>query len=465
MTAVDGANEHLPPEDQARTYEPPDPERPASAEDTLPVGAAEPLDEARQKHDPYLALRIPEYRLYSIGWLVAVIGYHLQGTTVGWEIFQWTGSALHLGISGGVQVLPLLLIGLHAGHAVDRFDRKKIACVGAVLTACCSVALLGLSYCVRAEWLPASQAVWPMYGIIFVGGTVATFTRPARAALLPMLVPQRVFPNAVTWNASIFEVASMGGPALAGLLIAYLSPRGAYGLAALCSLAFAGLLLMIRVRRPKESNAAPSGGLLAGLRFVFRDRMMLAALTLDMVAVLLGGAVYLLPQFAKEVLGAGPVGFGWLRAAPAIGAFSMALVLAHRPPMRSAGRNLLLAVAAFGGAIILFGLSRVYWLSFVALLLTGAFDNVSVVIRHTLVQLLTPDSMRGRVSAVNTIFIGSSNELGGLRAGLWSWLMGPMLAVVLGGVGTLAATAWVAIQWPQLTRLGKLEDLKAKDEG
>lgn len=446
------------PDDAQRTYEPPEADRPASAEDTLP-GDRTPLP-----HDPYVSLRHRGFALYAVGWLLAVIGFHLQSATIGWEVFKWTDSALHLGLVGGVQVLPLLLLGWHAGVAVDRYNRKAIAAIGAALTGVCSLALAWLSWSVRDGTIAVTSAVPILYGIIFVGGIVATFTRPARAAFMPQIVPKSAFPNAVTWNASIFEIASMGGPALAGFIIALFSARFAYLIAAGSAFAFALLLIPIRNDPsyvPRRSQQ--TGGLLEGLRFVIRTPVMLGAITLDLLAVLLGGAVYLLPQFADKVLHVGPVGFGWLRAAPAMGAFLMALLLAHCPPMQRSGRNLLIAVAGFGVATIIFGLSRTYWLSFVALFLTGVFDNVSVVIRHTLVQLLTPDSMRGRVSAVNTIFIGSSNELGGLESGLTSWLMGPMMAVVAGGAGTLAVVAWVAVQWPQIRKLGSLHELKAEE--
>ena len=441
-------------------YEPPDPDRASSAEPTT-------IDyqKAEQRHDPYAAFRIRDYRLYSAGWFLAVIGFHLQGATVQWEVFKWTGSALHLGLVGGVMALPLLMMGLHAGHIADRYDRQKLAAWGSVMTAIVSLALCGLSYTVSQSRIGMNVGLPLFYVLLFIGGSVATFTRPARAALMPQLVPADIFPNAVTWNSSIFEVASMIGPAIAGFAIAAYSPRMAYLLAAATAVAFAVLLFMMR-RRPVERHAhdPAKDELLAGLRFVFRSKILLAAITLDLFAVLLGGAVYLIPQFSEEILRVGPRGFGFLRAAPAVGALSMALFLAHRAPMKHAGRALLLTVIAFGAATLLFAISRNFYLSLLALFLTGVFDNISVVIRHTLVQLLTPDSMRGRVSAVNTIFIGSSNEIGGLRAGVASWLMGPTLSVLTGGIGTILVTLAVAARYPQLRRLGALNEVRPETQ-
>lgn len=437
-------------------YEQPDPQRAASAEPTVLDYQAE-----APRHDAYAAFRIRDYRLYSAGWFLAVVGFHLQGATVQWEVFKWTGSALHLGLVGGVMALPLLIMGLHAGHVADRYDRRKLAAWGSLMTAMVSLALCGLSYSVARGRIGMSTGLPLFYGLLFVGGSVATFTRPARAALMPTLVPAPIFPNAVTWNSSIFEVASMVGPALAGLVIAAYSPRLGYLLAAFTAIAFAVLLFQMRSRSVERHAHDPAGSeLLAGLRFVLRSRILLAAITLDLFAVLLGGAIYLIPQFAEEILRVGPSGFGLLRAAPAVGALSMAIFLAHRPPIRRAGRGLLLAVTGFGLATMLFAVSRNFYLSLLALLLTGAFDNVSVVIRHTLVQLLTPDSMRGRVSAVNTIFIGSSNEVGGLESGVTSWLMGPTLSVLTGGLGTLLVTWIIAARFPQLRRLGKLSEVR-----
>jgi len=285
---------------------------------------------------------------------------------------------------------------------------------------------------------------------------------PARASITPLLVPPTAMANAITWNTSAFEVATVAGPALGGILIATGGTASVYALSTVLELMF--LLALGRVRylqAPAPSPARRSWrDMLAGAEFIWRRKVILGASSLDLFAVLLGGATALLPVFADRILHVGPVGFGWLRAAPSLGAIAMALWIAHRPPLARPGRALLWSVAAFGAATIAFGVSTSFWLSLVALMLTGAFDNISVVVRQSLVQLLTPDELRGRVTAVNQIFIGSSNEIGALRAGLTSAALGPVAAVVWGGLGTLAVTALVARTVPALRRLPPLHTLQ-----
>lgn len=416
-----------------------------------------PGDNNPAPHDPYAAFRLRDFRLYSLGWLFATVAYQMQSAAIGWEVYRWTGSALQLGITGGLQALPLILLALPAGHLADVLDRKRIAAVCALLTAICAGLMMWLTWSVDRQSVGTERGLGLMYGLVLAGAVVSTFTRPARAALLPQIVPPRVFSNAVTWNTSIFEVSSMAGPAVAGWVIAAWNATAVFGASAALNIAFmACLLLMRRPAAPgRQAGASGRGDLLAGIRYVWRTKLILATITLDLFAVLLGGATYLLPVFAR-MLDVGAVGFGWLRAAPAMGALTMALVLAHRPPLRRAGPTLLLAVAGFGAATVVFGLSRWFWLSMLALFLTGALDNISVVVRHTLVQLLTPDSMRGRVSAVNAVFIGASNEIGGLRAGLTAELWGAVASVVLGGCGTIAVVVAAAMIWPQLPRLRSL---------
>jgi MFS family permease len=296
-----------------------------------------------------------------------------------------------------------------------------------------------------------------LYLCLLLGGACRAFSAPARSALLPQLVPPDALANAVTWNSSGWQVANVAGPALGGLTVALFHYPAAYLLAALCCLASAVLLLPVRPRvipRPAETRSLAS--LLAGIRFVWSSELLLAAITLDLFAVLLGGATALLPLYARDILHVGPIELGLLRAAPAVGAFGMAIVLAHRPPLRRAGPALLFAVAGFGLATIVFGFSTHFGLSFIMLVLTGAMDNVSVVVRGTLMQMLTPDEMLGRVAAVNTIFISSSNELGAFESGITAWPLGPVVSVVGGGIGTLAVVLLVMLRWPSLARLGPL---------
>jgi MFS family permease len=452
-------------------YESPDPERPATEAPALPnvpyePASAEPAETTPlTEHDPYLALRYRDYRFYSIGWLCASIGFQMQIAAIGWEIYQWTGSAMKMGLAGGIQALPLILLALPAGHIADRYNRRTIAALGQVTAAISAIALAVLSFKFAHGEVSAKSATPIMFVIIFAGGVFSTFSRPARSAILPHIVPQSAFTNAVTWSAFIFEFSSVAGPAIAGGIIAISSPAHVYIIATALYIAFLVFLLLMHYQpriheRPKHERHE----LLAGLKFVWREKVILASLTLDLFAVLLGGAVYLMPIFAQEILHVGPVGFGWLRAAPAIGAFSMAMLLAHRRPLQRPGRALLWAVSAFGIATILFGLSHWFWLSMAALVLTGAFDNISVVIRHTLIQILTPDSKRGRVGAVNSVFIGASNELGGFESGVTAAWWGPITSVVVGGIGTLLVVVSVALAWPQLRSLGPLQSLKASDD-
>jgi hypothetical protein len=294
-----------------------------------------------------------------------------------------------------------------------------------------------------------------------------SFGAPARAALLPQIVPPKVFTNAVSWNGSLFHLALVIGPVIGGMVIthsfylAYAIDAGTLLLAVICT-------SMIRHRAGRSAKEPASlENLLAGARFVWKTKVMLATMTLDLFAVLLGGATALLPVYAKDILmlpNGGKDGLGWLRAAPAIGSCIIAVCFVHMPPMKKAGRSLLWMVAGFGAATIVFGLSKSFALSMLMLMLIGAFDQVSVVVRHTLVQMLSPDKMRGRVAAVNNMFIGASNQLGELESGLAAWAFGPVIAVVSGGIGTIMVVGAVGVIWPQVVRIGALEDVKPEDE-
>ena len=444
-------------------YEAPDTERSSSAMPTEQQLERELPPRAGRAHDPYAALRIGHYRLFAAAFCASVIGGQTQNVAVGWQIYQKTNSAMSLGWLGLVMATPILLLALPAGHVADTFSRRRIMLVTHSVSAACALALALVAHLN----LGGAQTVSAIYALMFVGNAGATFGRPARSAFMPQLVPPHVFPNAVTWNSSIFEVASVAGPAIGGLLC-WRSVTLAFVFAACC---WCGTLVGIyflpnraapgRATRDARRGPMPSlGDLVAGVRFVVRSKLMLGAMTLDMFAVLLGGCTFLLPIFAKDILHVGALGFGFLRAAPSVGAIAMALTIAHTPPFRNAGRALLLAVAGFGAVTIAFGLSRNFALSFAMLVLLGAFDNVSVVIRHTLIQLLTPDAMRGRVSAVNQVFIGSSNEIGGLESGLTAAWLGPVTSVVMGGIGTILVVIGVASIWPQVRKLKSLADVK-----
>ena len=432
-------------------------------------------------HDAYAAFRHRGYRLYSAGNFIAVLGRQMLGVAIGYEVFQRTHSATALGLIGLAGALPVIFLALPAGQVADRFSRRAIIISMQALSALTSICLAVLA--LKIEAVPASALLdaasgWLrdlavffgekpdvtfgreiplMFALLLVNGVARTFGWAARAPFVANLVPREALANAVTWSSSLFEIGCVTGPAVGGLLIAVFGFPAVYALDALCSLVFIGFLLPVRVTQERHApQGHPWQELISGLRFVARTNAILATITLDLFAVLLGGATALLPMFADEILHVGAVGLGWLRAAQSIGAVTMALALAHLPPLRRAGLTLLVAVAGFGVAMIVFGLSRSFWLSFAALALAGAFDNISVVVRHTLVQLLTPDAMRGRVAAVNNIFIGSSNELGAFESGVTAAIFGPVLSVVSGGVGTILVVLLTALVWPEIRRIGKL---------
>lgn len=409
-----------------------------------------PTSIAPSRSDPYAALRFRDYRLFALGNWASIMGQQMLSVAIGWELYERTHSALALGLVGLVQVLPVIFLALLAGQVADQFDRRMIVLITQGVLALCSIGLAVISY--------EQGLVLLIYLCLFVIGTARAFNNPARAALLPQLVPKEIFSNAVTWNSSGFQLAAMLGPALAGLLIAVQkSATWVYIFCALSALIFFGCIFLIKGRQAKRSTEPVTlKSLAAGFSFVWQTKIILAALTLDLFAVLLGGATTLLPIYAKDILHVGPDGLGWLRAAPAIGAFIMALTITYLPTMSQAGKTLLWAVGGFGAATIGFGLSQSFWLSLLMLVLIGALDSISVVVRQTLVQLRTPDEMRGRVSAVNGMFISTSNELGGFESGLAASLFGPVLAVVGGGIGTIAVVIAVAIIWPEIRKLKSL---------
>lgn len=400
----------------------------------------------------YAVFRLPNYRRYFIGNVLGIIAHQMLTLAVGWEVYERTGSKLKLGYIGLAQYLPILLFTLPAGQIADRFNRKKIMFGTLTMTAIAAIAML---------WVSATNgSINVIYACLFLNGLARAFQAPARAAFVTQIVPREIFPNAVAWGSNSFEIATITGPALGGAMIAFFGkPTWVYLVTAVCSLTYLILLTGVTVGTPQEHREPIRlEGLLVGLRFVWRSKVMVASLTLDLFAVLLGGAVTLLPIYAKDILQVGPTGLGWMRAAPSVGAIVMAFIIAHRPPMQKAGWTLLLSVVGFGLATIMFGLSRTFWLSLTMLVLIGAFDSISVIIRHTLVQMLTPDEMRGRVSAINSLFIGTSNELGGYESGVVAEYFGTVASVVSGGIGTLVVVLIVGTIWPQLRKYGALVD-------
>ena len=406
-----------------------------------------PASAEAQIRDPYAALRYSDYRYFLAGRLAASMGSQMIDVAIGWELYERTNRALALGFVGLVQVVPIILLALPAGHAADRFDRKRIAMLSLLLLIVGSLALAAISFTVAPIPL--------IYFTLFVIGVALAFHRPAVAALLPQLVPAEKFANAVTWNSVGWQLASVVGPALGGLIIAWRHHAGiVYVIDAALMMVFVICLTQVRGQQVARARQAVNmQTLLGGVRFVWHTKVILAAITLDLFAVLFGGATTLLPVFARDILHVGPEGFGWLRAAPSIGAVLVAILLLGRAPMRKAGRSLLIAVAGFGLATIVFGLSRSFPLSIAMLILAGGFDMISVVVRQTLVQLRTPDEMRGRVSAVNSVFIDTSNEFGGFESGASAALLGPVVSVVGGGIVTVLVVTAVAVAWPELRNM------------
>jgi MFS family permease len=402
------------------------------------------------RRDPYAAFRLRDYRYFSVVVFLSAILQQTQGVALGWDIYDRTGSALALGFVGLAQFLPAALFFLPAGAIADRFDRRKVMVVTLALWGAASIGLA------LAE-IAHAATVW-LYLWAALSTTANVINRPARDALLPQLVPAGVFTNAVVWNTSLYQVASISGPALAGLLIAASSEATVvYGLNAAFTLL--ALLFARAIRDPHAASGTLARrspqDLFAGLAYVRRTHLVLGVMTLDLLAVVLSSGTALLPLFARDILHVGPAGLGWLSAAPAIGALGMALIQGVRP-MRHAGRSFFVAVALFGAGTAVFGLSTSFSLSIAALVAVGAFDNVSVVVRQTVVQLYTPDELRGRVSAVNRVFITSSNELGTFLAGILATATTPVIAVAAGGVATVAVVAAGVKVFPELRRLKTL---------
>lgn len=400
------------------------------------------------------------HRDYSLFWaarFAASLGIQAQAVTLGWQVYDVARAertvpeaALWVGLIGLAQFLPLFLLALPAGEIVDRRSRRNVMAASLGVETACAAALAGLT-------LMAEPSLPAIFAVAAVFGAARAFIAPSGSALGPMLVPREVLPRAIAANSVAFQFGSIAGPALGGLLVArstglsYAAAGGLYALAAL-------LLLLIRTRTtPRRQPGSRANLIREGLQYVWRTRIVFGAISLDLAAVLLGGATALLPVFARDVLHAGPDVYGALRAAPAVGAAIVALTLARRPITRFAGPWMFAAVAVFGLMTIVFALSRQVWLSFAALAVLGAADMVSVFIRQTLIQLVTPDAMRGRVAAVSMLFIGASNELGEFESGLVARVLGPVGAALFGGVGALAVTAAWARWFPDLRRADRLE--------
>ena len=402
------------------------------------------------------AFRYSGFRLYQIARFCIVFCSEMQSVAVGWQVYEITRKPLDLGLTGLVQFLPGIFLFLVAGHVTDRFDRRKLLSLCYVGFAISSALLLFVA--LNQDALHRAGSVRPIFAILFLVGVIRTFSMPSSRALLPQLVPEESFQNAVAWNSSMFQFATILGPAMGGLLYAFFrGPAAVYATA--LSTATIAFLITLRIKtqsKPRPHEPFNLKTVFAGIRYIWEHKIVFGSISLDLFAVLLGGAVALLPVYAKEILVTGPWGLGLLRSAPGIGAATMALLLAYKPIRRRAGATMLWCVGGFGVFTMVFGFSRSLPLSLISLLFVGAADMVSVVVRGVLIQIETPDEMRGRVNAVDMIFIGASNELGEFESGLTAQFLGAVPAVVLGGAGTILVTILWAWLFPQLRRVDSL---------
>ena len=412
--------------------------------------------------DAYAALRYREFNLFLLLRFVMVFAWSMQFIIIEWEVYSLTKSALSLGMIGLMEVIPAIGMALFAGHIVDQKEKKGMLLKCILGFAIISLGLFLLTWPkIVSEWSTES-ILYSIYFLVFLGGLVRAFLGPSVFSLMSLIVPKNVYPNAATWSSSVWQIGSVVGPAVAGFSITWIGVHWSMCTIFACSV----LALMLLTQISKKPILNPKIGepvmqsLKEGVKFVFQNKVILGALSLDMIAVLFGGAVALLPIFAQDILKVGSEGFGILRAAPAIGAFLTMFVSAYVPLNKNAGIKLLVAIFAFGLCIIVFGLSTYFWLSVFALFMSGVVDGISVVIRQTILQLKTPDHMRGRVAAVNSIFVGSSNELGAFESGLTAKLMGTVTAVVFGGSMTLLTVLITGISSPTFRKLDLEKDLE-----
>ncbi|HET9004875.1 MAG TPA: MFS transporter [Gemmatimonadaceae bacterium] len=407
-----------------------------------------------ERHDPYVSLRNPNFRWYVGSSVAFTLGAMIQAVVVAWQVYALTKDPLSLGLVGLAEALPFIGAALYAGHIADRHNRKMLAMLSMAVQTLCAVALLLLTL---APGVLHAHRIWPIYAVMLVSGLARSFQTPARTALGAEIVPRETYANAVAWRSSLWQFAAVIGPALGGMLYGFSGPVAAYATeVALCSIAFLLYGQIGYTRKPATAREGTIGyNLTVGIRFLLGQPQLLGAQVLDLFSVLFGGAPALLPIFAADMLHVGPQGLGILRAAPAAGAVVMSVALTHRR-LRHAGRNLFIAVAIFGLCWVFFAISRSFWLSLGLLALSGMADNVSVVIRSTLLTIRTPEHLLGRVSAVNQIFIGSSNEIGEFESGVAARLLGAVRAVVIGGVITLGVVGVTAWKVPALRKLDEL---------
>lgn len=414
-----------------------------------------------KKNDPYAALRYKEFNVFLLLRFIMVFAWSMQFIVIEWEVYSLTKSALSLGIVGLMEVVPAISMALFAGHIVDQNEKKGLLlkCIFGFLVI--SFGLFLLTWPEFNSGYSSQFILYSIYFLVFLGGLVRAFLGPTIFSLMSLIVPKKVYSNAATWSSSVWQISSVLGPAVAGFSITLIGVHWS-----MCSILGCSVLALIALSQigtkpilnPKIGEPIMQS-LKEGVKFVYNNKTILGALSLDMVAVLFGGAVALLPIFAQDILKVGPEGFGVLRAAPALGAFITMFISAYVPLNKNAGMKLLFSIFAFGICIIVFGLSTIFWLSVLALFFSGVVDGISVVIRQTILQLKTPDHMRGRVAAVNSIFVGSSNELGAFESGLTAKLMGTVTSVVFGGTMTLIIVLFTGFASPTFRKLDLQKDI------
>ncbi len=416
------------------------------------------MDKANQliKNDPFIALRITEFRNLMLGRFLFIMGLRMMGTLVGWWIYELTNDPFAIGLIGLAEVVPAVSLALYAGHKIDVSEKRKLLLTGVVLYWICALGLLFLSTSIGSKNFSTLQSAIGIYFIIFCTGIIRSFTGPSFGTLVGAIMPKELLQNATTWSQGIWLTASILGHSIVGFIIAGFGHTGS--LIVVLSLVAIGYFFISKIKpQPPHANIVDQKTMESvkeGLRFVFRSKELLGALSLDLFAVLFGGAVAMIPVFAKDILKVGPIGFGWLNAGADIGAMLVILIITLFPARKNQGKKLLLAVGGFGVCIILFALSKMFWLSFAALVMSGVLDGFSMVVRGTIVQLKTPDHMRGRVMSVNSMFINSSNELGQFESGLAARAFGVIPSVVFGGTMTILV---VIATWFKAPSLRKME--------
>ena len=419
-----------------------------------------------KKKDPYSALRYKEFNTFLLLRFAMVFAWSMQFIIIEWQVYSLTKNPLSLGIIGLMEIIPAVAMALFAGHIVDQKEKKSLLFKCIVGFSIISIGLFLLTWPPVVSGWKMDTVLYAIYFMVFLGGIVRSFLGPTIFSLLSLIVPKKAYSNAATWSSSVWQVGSVVGPAVAGFSIHWIGVH--WSLCIVIAFSIFSIIALTQIEsKPilnKKIGEPVKESLKAGVRFVFNNPAILSSLSLDMFAVLFGGAVALLPIFAQDILKVGPEGFGVLRAAPAVGAFITMFVSAYVPMNKNAGMKLLIAIFGFGVCIIVFGLSTLYWLSVVALFFSGIFDGISVVIRQTILQLKTPDDMRGRVSAVNSIFVGSSNELGAFESGVTAKLMGTVTAVVFGGSMTLLTVLVTGFVSPTFRKLDLQKDLEAHEK-